>query len=82
MVDLQAMQFCQSEVFDRNVQHDIRAALLCTGLHTQPELMEEDWHQVLGHLHIKLHHVSSMLDSIPHGGQCVFLDGAAAEKIK
>ena len=77
--DLEALELGQTEILDRNVQHDV-SALLAPRLNTQPELVVDHWHQVLRHLHVELHHVGPVLDGVPHGGQGVLLDGAATEE--
>ena len=77
MVDLQALELRQGEVFHRDVQHEV-PALLGASLDTQPELVVEHGDQVPGHMHVKLHHVSPVLYRVLHGGQSVLLDGAAA----
>ena len=45
MVYLESLQFLELEVLDRHLQHEL-APHLCPGLHTQLELVKQDWHQV------------------------------------
>ena len=45
MVDLESLELLELEILDRNLQHELSPGL-GPGLHTQPELMEENRHQI------------------------------------
>ena len=45
MVDLESLELLKLEILDRNLQHQLPPGL-GPGLHTELELMEEDWHQI------------------------------------